>query len=280
MLVLGEVHMSKVWFITGTSRGFGREFARAALGRGDQVVATARDAGSLDDLVGEYGEKVLPLALDVTDRDAAFAAVSTAVERFGRIDVVVNNAGYGLFGAVEEITPEQLRDQLEVNLFGVLNVTQAVLPVLREQGSGHIVQISTIGGVAAFPDLGGYHASKWALEGLTESLAQEVAGFGIAVTLVEPGGFATDWAGSSATHATPLPAYDPLRAAMAARQGGADVGDPAAAGPALLKIVDAERPPLRVLFGTQPTQIVPAVYQSRLQTWEQWKDVSIEANGH
>ncbi|WP_239191779.1 SDR family oxidoreductase [Cellulomonas sp. ACRRI] len=272
--------MSKVWFITGTSRGFGREFARAALGRGDQVVATARDAGSLDDLVGEYGEKVLPLALDVTDRDAAFAAVSTAVERFGRIDVVVNNAGYGLFGAVEEITPEQLRDQLEVNLFGVLNVTQAVLPVLREQGSGHIVQISTIGGVAAFPDLGGYHASKWALEGLTESLAQEVAGFGIAVTLVEPGGFATDWAGSSATHATPLPAYDPLRAAMAARQGGADVGDPAAAGPALLKIVDAERPPLRVLFGTQPTQIVPAVYQSRLQTWEQWKDVSIEANGH
>ncbi len=271
--------MSKVWFITGTSRGFGREFARAALGRGDRVVATARDTGSLDDLADEFGDAVLPLALDVTDRAAASAAVDAAVERFGRLDVVVNNAGYGLFGAVEEITPEQLRDQLEVNLFGVLHVTQAVLPVLREQGSGHIVQISTIGGVAAFPNLGGYHASKWALEGLTESLAQEVAGFGIKVTLVEPGGFATDWAGSSATHATPLPAYDPLRDAMAARQGGASIGDPAAAGLALLRVVDADEPPLRVLFGTQPTEIVPAVYRARLETWEQWKNVSIAANG-
>ncbi|WP_431836802.1 SDR family oxidoreductase [Cellulomonas sp. Y8] len=274
-----EDTMSKVWFITGTSRGFGREFARAALGRGDRVVATARDTGSLDDLADEFGDAVLPLALDVTDRAAASAAVDAAVERFGRLDVVVNNAGYGLFGAVEEITPEQLRDQLEVNLFGVLHVTQAVLPVLREQGSGHIVQISTIGGVAAFPNLGGYHASKWALEGLTESLAQEVAGFGIKVTLVEPGGFATDWAGSSATHATPLPAYDPLRDAMAARQGGASIGDPAAAGLALLRVVDADEPPLRVLFGTQPTEIVPAVYRARLETWEQWKNVSIAANG-
>lgn len=274
--------MSKVWFITGSSRGFGREFARAALGRGDQVVATARDVATLDDLVAEHGDAVLPLALDVTDRDAAVAAVAAAVERFGRLDVVVNNAGYGLFGAVEEITDQQLRDQLEVNLFGVLHVTQAVLPVLREQGSGHIVQISTIGGVAAFPNLGGYHASKWALEGLTESLAQEVAGFGIAVTLVEPGSYATDWAGSSAVHATPMPTYEQLRQAMAARtadMGDEATGDPHAAGPALLTIVDAERPPLRVLFGTQPTQIVPAVYRSRLETWEQWKHLSIEANG-
>jgi NAD(P)-dependent dehydrogenase (short-subunit alcohol dehydrogenase family) len=271
--------MSKVWFITGTSRGFGREFARAALGRGDRVAATARDIATLDDLVGEYGDAVLPLALDVTDREAAFAAVGTAVERFGRLDVVVNNAGYGLFGAVEEITPEQLQRQLDVNLFGVLHVTQAVLPVLREQGSGHIVQISTIGGVAAFPNLGGYHASKWALEGLTESLAQEVAGLGISVTLVEPGGFATDWAGSSAAHATPLPAYDALREGMAARRGSAKAGDPTAAGPALLKVVDAEEPPLRVFFGELPTQIVPTLYANRLATWEQWKDVSIEADG-
>lgn len=272
--------MSKVWFITGTSRGFGREFAAAALGRGDRVAATARDAGSLDDLVAEYGDAVLPLALDVTDRAAAVAAVDAAVERFGRLDVVVNNAGYGLFGAVEEITPEQLRDQLEVNLFGVLNVTQAVLPVLREQGSGHIVQISTIGGVAAFPNLGGYHASKWALEGLTESLAQEVAGFGIKVTLVEPGGFATDWAGSSATHAAPLPAYDGLREAMASMRGSSAPGDPTATGPALLKVVDAEQPPLRVFFGAMPTQMIPGLYQSRLDTWEQWKDVSVAADGH
>jgi NAD(P)-dependent dehydrogenase (short-subunit alcohol dehydrogenase family) len=271
--------MSKVWFITGTSRGFGREFARAALGRGDRVAATARDIATLDDLVGEYGDAVLPLALDVTDREAAFAAVGTAVERFGRLDVVVNNAGYGLFGAVEEITPEQLQRQLDVNLFGVLHVTQAVLPVLREQGSGHIVQISTIGGVAAFPNLGGYHASKWALEGLTESLAQEVAGLGISVTLVEPGGFATDWAGSSAAHATPLPAYDALREGMAARGGSMKAGDPTAAGPALLKVVDAEDPPLRVFFGELPTQIVPTLYANRLANWEQWKDVSIEADG-
>lgn len=274
--------MSKVWFITGSSRGFGREFARAALGRGDRVVATARDRTSLDDLVAEHGDAVLPLALDVTDRDAAFAAVDAAVERFGRLDVVVNNAGYGLFGAVEEITEGQLRDQLEVNLFGVLHVTQAALPTLRRQGSGHIVQISTIGGVAAFPNLGGYHASKWALEGLTESLAQEVAGFGIAVTLVEPGSYATDWSGSSAVHATPMAAYDPLRAAMAAMAadlGDGATGDPRAAGPALLAIVDAEQPPLRVLFGTHPTQVVPEVYRSRLETWERWKDLSVAANG-
>ncbi|BBH70698.1 short-chain dehydrogenase/reductase [Actinoplanes sp. OR16] len=271
--------MSKVWFITGTSRGFGRHFAEAALGRGDRVAATARDTGSLDDLVAEYGDAVLPLALDVTSREAVEAAVAAAHEKFGRLDVVVNNAGYGLFGMVEEITEEQLRDQLETNLFGAFFVTRAVLPILREQKSGHIIQISTIGGVGAFPSLGGYHASKWALEGLTESLAQEVAGLGIAVTLVEPGGFATDWAGSSAVHAVPNPAYQPIRDAMAARSADAQYGDPAAAGPALLQIVDAEQPPLRVLFGSQPTQIVKHLYAQRLQTWADWEHVSHAAQG-
>ncbi len=274
--------MSKVWFITGTSRGFGREFARAALGRGDRVAATARDTTSLADLVQDFGDAVLPLSLDVTDRAAVGAAVSAAVEQFGRLDVVVNNAGYGLFGAVEEITEQQLRDQLEVNLFGVLHVTQAVLPVLRRQGFGHVVQISTIGGVAAFPTLGGYHASKWALEGLTESLAQEVAHLGIKVTLVEPGAFATDWATSSAVHADPMPAYDPVRQAMAERgaeAGDAAVGDPRGAGRALLTVVDADEPPLRVLFGSQPTHIAPAVYRSRLETWERWNHVSVAADG-
>ncbi|MET8763550.1 SDR family NAD(P)-dependent oxidoreductase [Lentzea sp. NPDC004782] len=195
--------MTKIWFITGAGRGFGKEFARAALGRGDKVAATARKLGDVDDLVEEFGDAVLPLQLDVTDRAGVFAAAEQAGVHFGRLDVVVNNAGYGLFGAIEEITEQQLRDQLEVNLFGVLHVTQAVLPLLRKQGSGHIVQISTVGGVAAFPNLGGYHASKWALEGLSESLAQEVAPFGIKVTLVEPGGFATDWSGSSAVRAEP-----------------------------------------------------------------------------
>src|SRR6476659_4319028 len=208
------VHMTKTWFITGTSRGFGREWAIAALERGDNVAATARDTSTLDDLVQTYGERLLPIALDVTDRDADFAAVQQAHDRFGRLDVVINNAGYGHFGFVEELSEKDVRDQLETNFFGALWVTQAALPFLREQGSGHIVQVSSIGGISAFPLVGAYHASKWALEGLSQSLAQEVAGFGIHVTLVEPGGFATDWAGSSARHSVPLPAYDAYREEM------------------------------------------------------------------
>jgi NAD(P)-dependent dehydrogenase (short-subunit alcohol dehydrogenase family) len=275
--------MSKVWFITGAGRGFGREFTKAALGRGDRVSATARALGSLDDLVAQYGDAILPLELDVTRRDDVFAAVAKAREAFGRLDVVVNNAGYGLFGMVEEISDAQLRDQLETNLFGVLHVVQAVLPVLREQGAGHIVQISTIGGIAAFPELGGYHASKWGLEGLSESLAQEVAAFGIKVTLIEPGSYTTDWGGSSAVHAAALPQYDSLRQQRAERSKSLPKsahGEPAAAGAAILKVVDAAEPPLRVLFGTMPTQIAAAVYKQRLETWDQWKDVAIEANGH
>jgi NAD(P)-dependent dehydrogenase (short-subunit alcohol dehydrogenase family) len=271
--------MSKVWFITGTSRGFGRQFAESALQRGDRVAATARDVHTLDDLAGKYGDAVLPLALDVTDSAAVTAAVQAAHKKFGRLDVVVNNAGYGLFGMIEELTEQQLRDQLETNLFGAFRVTRAVLPILRAQRGGHIIQISTIGGVAAFPSLGGYHASKWALEGFTESLAQEVAGFGIKVTLVEPGGYATDWAGSSAVHAQPDPAYQPIRDAMAARAGGARYGDPAAAGRALLQIVDAGEPPLRVLFGSQPAEIVKHLYAQRLQTWADWEHVSHAAQG-
>jgi NAD(P)-dependent dehydrogenase (short-subunit alcohol dehydrogenase family) len=271
--------MSKVWFITGAGRGFGREFTENALERGDRVAATVRDTSAISDLVEKYEANLLPLTLDVTDEEAVRDAVERTVAQFGRLDVVVNNAGYGLFGAVEEISTQQLRDQIEVNLFGVLHVTQAVLPVLREQGSGHIIQISTIGGIGAFPSLGGYHASKWALEGLSESLAQEVASFGIKVTLIEPGGYSTDWAGSSAVHATPQPQYDGLRQAMAAGREGAVMGDPVAAGRAILKIVDADEPPLRVLFGTQPTQIAPYLYQQRLDTWKQWEWLSIEANG-
>ena len=197
--------MSKVWFITGTSKGFGREFALAALGRGDKVAASARNTDTLRDLVEQYGDAVLPVELDVTNRDQVFAAVKSAHETFGRIDVVINNAGYGLFGTVEEITEHQLRDQMETNLFGVFHVTQAVLPILREQGAGHIIQISTQGGIIAFPTIAAYHASKWALEGMTDALSQEVAGFGIKVTLVEPGGFATDWSGASPSSPTRIP---------------------------------------------------------------------------
>jgi NAD(P)-dependent dehydrogenase (short-subunit alcohol dehydrogenase family) len=271
--------MSKVWFVTGASKGFGREFVLAALERGDKVAATARNTDTLNDLVEKYGDAVLPIQLDVTNRDQAFAAVKQAHDAFGQLDVVINNAGYGLFGTVEEITEQQLRDQLETNLFGVLSVTQAVLPIMREQGSGHIIQISTVGGVAAFPGLAGYHASKWALEGLTESLSQEVAGFGIKVTLVEPGGFDTDWMGASATVADALPAYAPLHEGMAAGMTESSQPKPVGFGSAILKVVDAEKAPLRVFFGEQPTQIAPHIYQQRLAEWAEWAPVSREAEG-
>jgi NAD(P)-dependent dehydrogenase (short-subunit alcohol dehydrogenase family) len=272
--------MSKIWFITGSSRGFGRQFAEAALQRGDKVAATARNTDSLKDLVAAHGEAILALTLDVTDKAAATEAVQRAHAHFGRLDVVVNNAGYGLFGTVEELTEQQIRDQMETNFFGTLWVTQAALPLLREQGSGHIVQISTIGGVTTFPNLGGYHASKWALEGLTESLAQEVAAFGIKVTLVEPGGFATDWSGGSASFAEPLPAYDGVRAAVAEGWRDMKIGDPTAAGPALLKVVDADTPPLRVFFGTAGLELLPPVYAERLKTWQDWADVSALSQGN
>ncbi|MFE6163981.1 SDR family oxidoreductase [Streptomyces sp. NPDC056486] len=272
--------MSKVWFITGTSRGLGRSFAESALERGDKVAATARNIAALDDLVSKYGDDaVLPLALDVTDKAAVSAAVSAAHEKFGRLDVVVNNAGYGLFGMVEEITEEQLRDQMETNLFGAFWVSQSVLPILRRQGTGHIVQISSVGGVTAFPSLGAYHASKWALEGFSESLAQEVAEAGIKVTIVEPGGFSTDWGGSSATQADPNPDYDQVREAIAARFGNARYAASSDAGSALLRIVDAEDPPLRVLFGTEPIEIIEPIYAQRLQTWADWEHVSRIAQG-
>jgi NAD(P)-dependent dehydrogenase (short-subunit alcohol dehydrogenase family) len=207
----------KVWFITGSSRGFGREWAEAALTRGDSVAATARDTSALDDLVERYGDQVLALQLDVTDRAADFAAVARAHEHFGRLDVVVNNAGYGLFGTIEEITEEQARAQIETNVFGALWVTQAALPFLREQRSGHFIQVSSIGGIVAFAGIGLYHASKWALEGFSDALSQEVAGFGINVTLVEPGGFDTDWGGSSAVRAEPLAVYEEVHEAMRQR---------------------------------------------------------------
>jgi NAD(P)-dependent dehydrogenase (short-subunit alcohol dehydrogenase family) len=272
----------KTWFITGTSRGFGREWAIAALDRGDQVAATARDIASLDDLVAKYGEAILPIRLDVTDRDADFAAVKLAHEYLGRLDIVVNNAGYGQFGMVEEISDAEIRAQLETNLLGALWVTQAALPYLREQGSGHIVQVSSIGGISAFMNTGAYHASKWALEGLSQSLAQEVAGFGIKVTLIEPTGYATDWAGSSAKHATPQPAYEEIReqAVQARARRFPAQGDPAATRDAVLQLVDTPNPPLRLFLGEAPLGIAAADYESRLATWREWQPVAAGAQGN
>jgi NAD(P)-dependent dehydrogenase (short-subunit alcohol dehydrogenase family) len=270
---------SKTWFITGTSRGFGREWAIAALDRGDSVAGTARDTSSMDDLVERYGDRLLPIQLDVTDHDADFAAVKQAHDHFGRLDIVVNNAGYGQFGMVEELSEAELRDQIETNLFGALWITQAALPYLREQGSGHIIQVTSIGGITAFPGIGAYHASKWALEGITQALAQEVKEFGIDVTLVEPGGFSTDWGGPSAKHAMTVDAYAAQHEAANKRRGGASPGDPVASAKAILKVVDAEQSPLRVFFGTAPLGIAEADYESRLKLWREWQPVAELAHG-
>ncbi len=274
----------KTWFITGASRGFGREWTVAALDRGDRVAATARDTSTLDDLVQRYGDALLVLELDVTDRAADFAAVQRAHDHFGRLDVVVNNAGYGQFGMVEELSEEELRAQIETNVFGAMWVTQAALPLLREQGSGHVLQVSSIGGISAFPNLSAYHASKWALEGFSQALAAEVGEFGIHVTLIEPGGFSTDWSGPSAKHATPLPAYDAARERRAEQRrqqssAGAGPGDPTASAKAVLAVVDADEPPLRVFFGAAPLGIAKADYEGRLAGWEQWQHVAELAQG-
>lgn len=276
--------MSKVWFVTGSSRGLGRNFVEAALSRGDKVAATARNADSLDELVAVHGEAVLPLTLDVTDRAAAFESVERAREHFGRLDVVVNNAGYAQIGAIEELTEQELRDQMETNLFGAVWVIQAALPHLREQGAGHIIQLSSAAGLIAMPLGGAYHASKWALEGLNEALAREVAGFGVKVTIIEPGGFAT----RSGRNPDPLanghmaelnPAYDALRRHLAEVSGKQPAGDPVAAAQALLKLADSDNPPLRVLFGQGFYPMIEQAYADRLKTWADWQDLAAEAHG-
>ncbi|MFG6193049.1 SDR family NAD(P)-dependent oxidoreductase [Nonomuraea sp. JJY05] len=276
--------MSKVWFVTGSSRGLGRNFVEAALSRGDKVAATARTTGSFDELVAAYGDAVLPLEMDVTDKAAVFESVKRAKEHFGRLDVIVNNAGYAQVGAIEELTEQELRDQMETNVFGAVWVIQAALPYLREQRSGHIIQLSSAAGVIAMPLGGAYHASKWALEGLNEALAGEVADFGVKVTIIEPGGFAT----RSGKNPDPLanghmaqadPAYDGLRRRLGAIAGKQPAGDPAAAAQALLKLVDSDNPPLRVLFGQGFYPMIQQAYADRLKTWADWQDLSAQAQG-
>lgn len=271
----------RVWLVTGASRGLGRAFAQAALEAGDRVAATARRPEDLKPLLDEHGDRVQPLTLDVTDRAAVFAAVADTVRAQGRLDVLVNNAGYGLSGAVEEVSESQARHQLEVNVLGALWCTQAVLPVMRAQGSGHIFQISSLGGVVAFLNGGLYNASKWALEGFSESLAQEVAGFGIQVTMVEPGPFRTDWNGTSMVRAEPLAAYDEVlgdrRRQMSGEFANTQPGDPRQAAQALLKVLDAAEPPRRLL-GRLAAELAPKAYQARLAQWQEWADVSKSAD--
>jgi len=269
----------KTILITGASRGFGKLWAKSFLERGDKVAATARKLSDLDDLKNEFGDSFTPIMLDVDDRKAVFEAVAFANSALGSIDVLINNAGFGLFGAIEEASETEARGQFNTNVFGLLWVTQAILPVMRNQGHGHIIQVSSALGLTAIPNLGIYSASKFAVEGLSESLAAEVAGFGIKVTLLEPNGFATDWAGASAVQSAPLEIYDPIRQAMKDNAKPGDYGDPLATSPAVLQLIDSEHPPLRLFLGKVAYPWIKSVYQNRLETWEAWKEVSLAAHG-
>ena len=273
--------MSKTILITGASRGFGKLWAEAFLKRGDKVAATARNTEALADLVATYGDAILPIKLDVNNRDESFAAVAKAKQHFGGLDVVINNAGYGLFGTIEETTEAEARNQIETNVFGLLWVTQAALPVFREQGHGHIIQVSSILGIATLPLLGLYNASKWAVEGISESLSQEVKQFGINVSLIEPNGFATDWAGASAAHSEPIDVYEGLRTSFnEANQQEGFFGDPEATSEAVLKLVDAENPPLRLFLGKHALPWAKQVYEGRIAEWEAWDEVAVAAHGN
>lgn len=268
----------KIWFVTGASRGFGRIWAEAALERGDKVVATARDTTKLDGLVARHGDAVLVLPLDVTDRDAAFATVARGHQHFGRLDVILCNAGYGYMSAIEEIEPAEAQTNFETNIFGTLSVIQAALPLLRAQGSGHILTLSSIGGIISMPTGGIYLATKFAVEALSEALAAEVAGFGIRTTIIEPGAFDTGF-GASVKSAPAMAIYDDLRRTIRAGFTPEMHGNPMATAAAILKLVDSDDPPLRLILGGWLLPMIKAVYQGRIDSWEKWADVSAAAQG-
>ena len=271
--------MSKIWFITGAARGFGRLWAEGALARGDCVAASVRNPESIADLLDAYGDRLLPLRVDVTDRDAVFEAVATAHGRFGRLDVILSNAGYGLMGAIEETSPADMRAVFETNVFGTISLVQAALPFLRAQGSGHILPVSSLAGLVAVPTAGIYEATKFAIEGFAEALAAEVGAFGIRTTIIEPGAYATDFlSGSSLKTAAPMTIYNKVRDDLAQILTVEMLGDPAATWPAIAQVVDSDNPPLRLILGDN-LPMVRQIYGERMKTWEAWEDVSKAAQG-
>jgi NAD(P)-dependent dehydrogenase (short-subunit alcohol dehydrogenase family) len=269
--------MPKVWLITGSSRGLGRDLAEAVASAGHQLAATARRPEQLADLAARYPGQVLPVALDVTDPAAARQAVHTAVEHFGRLDVVVNNAGYADVAAIEDVTLDDFRAQIDANFYGVVYVTKAAVPVLREQGAGHIIQISSVGGRIASVGLAAYQSAKWAVEGFSGVLAQEVAPFGIKVSIIEPGGLRTDWAGSSMTIP---PVSDPyqqtvgVRVQMFEEQAGQQAGDPAKAARVIMALTELAEPPLRLLLGSDAVRYAGAADQARIESDAKWRALS------
>ena len=270
--------MKKTWFITGASRGFGRIWAEAALERGDRVAATARNVADVADLTARFGDSVLPLALDVTNTAQVEQVVQHAHDHFGRIDVLINNAGKSLFAATEEATDEQIRDLFDANYLGMVRVLRAALPLMRQQGSGHILGISSGLGITSLPMIGFYSATKWAVEAMHEALALEVKSFGIKVTLVEPGAYATNF-GKSSQVADPLEPYVEFRKQFLTQLASVERGDPAATADAILKLVDSPNPPLRLGLGTSILPRARATYAERIATWEAWEDVSNAAMG-
>ena len=273
--------MAKVWLITGSSRGLGRALTEAVLAAGHKLVATARDPAQLADLVERYGDQVRTLALDVTDAHAAADAIEAAVEAFGRLDVLVNNAGYGNIGSIEDTRLEDIREQIETNLFGVIHVTKAAIPVLRKQGSGHIIQVSSIGGRVGAMGRAPYSAAKWGVEGFSEALAKETAPLGIKVTIIEPGGFRTDFAGSSTTINEVRPEYDSTVGAAARFQrdyNGTQPGDPARAAAAIIRLAALDEPPLRLLLGSDAVRIAEQSDLARLEADKKWRDLSVSTD--
>ena len=270
--------MSKVWFVTGSASGLGRDIAEAVLASGGRLVATARDPRRLDDLVQQYGDQVRTAALDVADEDAANAAVRVAVDAFGRLDVVVNNAGYGDIAPFEQLTPERFKAVIDTNFYGVVNVTRAAIPIMRKQKSGCILQISSVGGRLARPGSAAYHAAKWAVGGFTESLAQEVAPFGVRVCALEPGGMRTNW-GARANKDTPdlLPDYEPSVGAVSkALQAywGHETSDPARVAQVILRLAESESLPAHLLIGSDAVRFSAEAESTRAADAERWREVS------
>jgi NAD(P)-dependent dehydrogenase (short-subunit alcohol dehydrogenase family) len=269
--------MSKVWMITGTSRGLGRALAEAVLQRGDRLVATARNPEQLVPLRERYGDLVRLVGLDVTEEAACRSAVEAALVEFGRLDVLVNNAGYGDIGSIEDTSMDEFRAQIETNLFGTIALTKAALPLMREQGQGHIVQFSSVGGRIGAVGRGAYSAAKWAVEGFSEVLAKEAGPLGIKVTIIEPGGFRTDFAGSSTVIREGRPEYDATVGAIARFQrdyDGRQPGDPSKAAAVIFELVHSEEPPLRLLLGSDAVRAVEQADVARLDALRAWSSVS------
>lgn len=272
--------MSKVWFITGSSRGLGRALAEAVLESGDRLVATARKPEHLSDLQTRYRERMRSLALDVTDSEAARQAISAAVQAFGRIDVLVNNAGYGNMGSIEDTPEDDFRAQIETNLFGVVNVTRAALPQLRTQRSGHVLQITSIGGRIGSPGIGAYQTAKWGVEGFSEVLAKEVGPLGVKVTIIEPGGFRTDWAGASMKVFENHPDYTSVNelTRFVRASSGQQKGDPVRAAQIMLQVAAMDEPPLRLLLGADAVHYAEQTDLARLASDRQWRELSLSAD--